>query len=99
MIEVGNLASEATMPASPSLARTGPDRGLPQHGPEPPRQSRPRLPSDAGLANPARLRWLADRIGAGLADRAPANDPHEPEAQPRAEPEAQPRTESGAAAA
>ena len=43
------------------------------------RQSRPRLPSDPGLANPARLRWLADRIEAGLADRAPANDTGEPE--------------------
>jgi len=46
------------------------------------RQSRPRLPADPQLANPARLRWLADRVEAAVADRAPANDTGEPDAQP-----------------
>ena len=98
--------AEPERPRLPSLATLARYRAcierdlrLAQHELETARQSRPRLPSDAGLANPARLRWLADRIEAGLADRAPANDTGEPEAQPRAEPEAQPRTESGAAAA
>jgi hypothetical protein len=78
--------AEPERPRLPSLAtlaryraRIERDLRLAQEGLEAARQSRPRLPSDAGLANPARLRWLADRIEAGLADRAPANDTGEPE--------------------
>ena len=80
---------------TPALARTlaryrariERDLRLAQEGLEAARRSRPRLPADPGLANPTRLRWLADRIEAGLADSAPANDTGEPEAQPRAESE------------
>src|SRR4051795_12004841 len=61
------LAQEGLEPAPPARApRAGAPRGPPGGAPAPPRQSRPRLPSDAGLANPARLRWLADRIEGGL---------------------------------
>ena len=62
-------------------ARIERDLRLAQHELETARQSRPRLPSDAGVANPARLRWLADRIESGTADRAAANDTDEPEGQ------------------
>ena len=78
---------EPERPPLPSLAtlaryrtRIERDLRLAQQELEAARQSRPRLPSSANLANPARLRWLADRIEAGLAERAPANDTCEPEA-------------------
>ena len=89
--ETARLPSLATL--ARYRARIERDLRLAREGFEAARSSRPRLPSDPGLANPARLRWLADRIEAGLADRAPANDTGEPERHARAEPEAPSRAE------
>ena len=68
------------------------------------RQGRPRLPADPHLADPSLLRWLADRIEAGLRTPPPANDTGEPEPAPAAdagtrEPERHARAEPGPAAA
>jgi hypothetical protein len=60
-------------------ARIERDLKLAQQSLEAARQSRPRPPSDPDLANPARLRWLADRIEARLHESPPANDTGEPE--------------------
>src|SRR3954451_23887140 len=43
-------------------ARIERDLRLAQHELETARQSRPRLPSGAGVANPARLRWRRGRV-------------------------------------
>ena len=89
--ETSRLPSLATL--ARYRARIERDLRLAREGLEAARSSRPRLPSTPDLANPARLRWLAERIEAAMAGRAPANDTDEPERHARAEPEAPSRAE------
>jgi hypothetical protein len=107
--EGGTSEPAETAPRLPSLAtlaryraRIERDLKLARQELEAARQSRPRPLAESRPANPARLRWMADRIEAGLGDRAPANDTGEPEMAPAAsgthepEPEARAEPESPA---
>ena len=62
--ETSRLPSLATL--ARYRARIERDLRLAREGLEAARSSRPRLPSTPDLANPARLRWLAERIETGL---------------------------------
>jgi hypothetical protein len=68
-------------------ARVERDLRLARQDLEAARQSRLRPLAEGRPANPARLRWMADRIEEGAGGRAPANDTREPEPEARAEPE------------
>ena len=67
-------------------ARIERDLRLAQQELEAAHASRPRLPASANLANPARLRWLADRIEAGLRESPPTDCTNEPGPQAPNEP-------------
>ena len=77
--EMSRLPSLATL--ARYRARTERDLKLAQQSLEAARQSRPRLPSDPDLANPARLRWLADRIEARLPKARPPTTQANPSPQ------------------